>query len=81
MRHHFVRDLLENKLLDIRFQRSEKNSSDILTKNTAKDTFEKHTKKIREGTLDCWKEDVKTDSSVKYFGEVIEDQDNNTEKS
>jgi hypothetical protein len=68
IKHHYMRDLLGDKRLDIRFMRSEDNSSDIFTKNTSRDLHETHTTKIRDGTLDCWKEDVKTDATVKQFG-------------
>jgi len=34
VRHHFVRDLYEDKRIEVRFQRSENNPSDLLTKNT-----------------------------------------------
>jgi len=61
VRHHYMRDLIDNKRLDIRFIRSEDNSSDICTKNTPREIHEKHTIKIKTGTLDCWKEDVKSD--------------------
>jgi hypothetical protein len=67
IRHHYMRDLLTAEKIDIRFIRSEANSSDICTKNTPRDIFERHTEKIRQGILDCWKEDVKTDSSVVQF--------------
>jgi hypothetical protein len=72
--HHYVRDLLEKKLLELRFQKSENNSSDIMTKNKTREIFEKHTTKIHDVTLDCWKEDVKTDSSVKFFREAEDDE-------
>jgi hypothetical protein len=67
IRHHYMRDLLDEKRLDIRFQRSENNSSDIMTKNTTKEIHDRHTTKLRNGTLDCWKEDVKTDPTVQLF--------------
>jgi hypothetical protein len=73
IRHHYLRDLLDEEKLDIRFQRSENNSSDILTKNTTRDIHERHTTKIRNGTLDCWKEDVKTDASVRLFQQGNQD--------
>jgi hypothetical protein len=56
------------KDLDVRFKRSEENSADIMTKNTTRDIHEKPTKKIRNGTLAFWKEDVTQDRSVKEFG-------------
>lgn len=70
IRHHYVRDLRNEKKLDIRFKRSEDNSADIMTKNTQKELFEKHTKDIRTGSLTCWKEDVKSDPSVTLYGEA-----------
>jgi len=68
IRHHYMRDFLSEKRMDIRFLRSEDNSSDICTKNTPRELHEKHSTMIRNGTLQCWKEDVKTDSSVKQYG-------------
>ena len=67
---NYVRDLRNEKKLDIRFKRSEDNSADIMTKNTQKELFEKHTKDIRTGSLTCWKEDVKSDPSVTLYGEA-----------
>ena len=75
VRHHYMRDLIAEDKLDIRFVRSEDNSSDICTKNTPRDIFEKHTFKIRKGILDCWKEDVKTDSSAVKFNSTNPNQD------
>ena len=54
-----MRDLQEKKALDVRFKRSEDNSADIMTKNTTRDVHDKHSKSIRKGTLEFWKEDVK----------------------
>ena len=67
IRHHYLRELQGDRL-DVRFVRSEDNSSDIMTKNTARELFEKHAKRIREGLLSCWKEDVKSDPSVAMYG-------------
>ena len=69
IRHHYLRDLQGSKL-DIRFVRSENNSSDIMTKNTPNELFQRHTGRIRNGYLTCWKEDVKSDPSVVMFGSV-----------
>jgi hypothetical protein len=67
IRHHFMRDLQEKKDLDVRFKRSENNLADIMTKNITRDIHDKHSKSIRKGTLEVWKEDVKQDSSVSEF--------------
>jgi hypothetical protein len=61
IRQHFLSNLVEDKLLEVRFVKSENNSSDITTKNTPQDLHDKHTTKLKQGRLDCWKEDVKTD--------------------
>jgi len=68
VRHHCMRELQTNKKIDVRFKRSENNSSDIMTKNTTRDIHEKHSKNIKNGTLDFWKEDVKQDDTVTEFG-------------
>jgi hypothetical protein len=67
IRHHYMRDLQDNKSLDVRFKRSVKNSADIMTKNTTRKVHDKQTQQIRNGTLPFWKEDVKQDSSVTEF--------------
>merc|ERR1711981_940340 len=41
-RYHFVRDYVQNGLIKIRFITSEENTADIFTKNTAQDTFLRH---------------------------------------
>jgi transposase InsO family protein len=69
VRHHFLRDLWQDKRIDIRFVRSENNSSDIMTKNTPASIHDQHTIMIKDGRLKCWKEDVVTDSSVIQFHE------------
>jgi uncharacterized membrane protein len=38
-----------------------------MTKNTTREVHDKHTQKIRNGTLPFWKEDVKQDSYVTEF--------------
>jgi hypothetical protein len=67
IRHHFMRDLQRKKDLDVRFKRSENNSADILTKNKTRDVQDKHSKSIRKGALEIWKEYVKQDCSVSEF--------------
>jgi hypothetical protein len=67
IRNHFMRDLQEEQDLDVRFKRSENNSVDIITKNTTREVHEKHSKSIRKGNLEFWKEDAKQDSSVTDF--------------
>ena len=73
IRHHFLRDLIQDKKIEIRFVRSENNSSDITTKNTPAPIHNLHTAMIKDGKLKCWKEDVVTDSSVIQFHEKNEE--------
>jgi hypothetical protein len=66
-KHIDIRHLQGKKDLDVRFKRSENNSADIMTKNTTRDIHEKHSKSIKKGTLEFWKEDDKQDFSVSEF--------------
>ena len=51
VRHHFIRGLINNKVLDIKFVKSRMNTSDIMTKNVKEDLFLKHEKSINNGTI------------------------------
>ena len=44
-RYHFIRECVEDGILKIIYIKSEDNTSDIMTKNTGKETFMKHAKK------------------------------------
>jgi hypothetical protein len=55
---------VEDKLLEVRFVRSENNSLDRITKNTPQDLHDKHTTMLKQGRLDWWNEDVKTDKAL-----------------
>jgi hypothetical protein len=59
-----MRELQAKGDISIRFKRSADNMSDIMTKNTTREIHERHSKRIKYGTLDFWKEDVKQDRSV-----------------
>ena len=74
IRHHYLRDLQGDRI-DIRFVRSEDNASDIMTKNTARELFERHSRNARQGLLTCWKEDVKSDPSVTMYGSAKRSQE------
>jgi len=58
VRHHYVREYIENDIVVIRFVKSGDNDVDPYTKNTAKEIFEKHGSKYmttvhnREGVGD-----------------------------
>ncbi len=42
VRHHYVRELVENKMIEIKHISSENQPADMLTKNLSQATFEKH---------------------------------------
>ena len=45
-RTHFVRHYVEDGIIKTKFIKSEDNDADILTKNTSKSTYDKHTSKF-----------------------------------
>ena len=51
VRHHFIRSMIENKVLDVKFVKSRSNTSDVMTKNVAEDLFLKHEKSINGGMI------------------------------
>ncbi|KAI2497433.1 gag-polypeptide of LTR copia-type [Fragilaria crotonensis] len=58
VRAHFIRELEEAGYLKVQFVRSEENSADILNKNCPEKLHTKHAARIRNGNLECWREDV-----------------------
>jgi hypothetical protein len=74
IRHHYMRNLMEDKRIEVRFIRSEENAADIETKNTDGKTFEKHTASIRNGILKCWMEDVKAAQSDRRIESVKQEK-------
>jgi hypothetical protein len=70
VRHHYIRDLIKEKKLELKFVKSEDNPADIMTKNTNRDLFQKHQYQIVSGHLPCWREDVNS-------GGIIKDSNNN----
>jgi hypothetical protein len=44
--HHYVRDLLEMKLSELQFQKSENSSSDTMTKKTTREILRPYTTKF-----------------------------------
>jgi hypothetical protein len=56
IRYHFVRELWQEKLIDVKFVNSEKNESDLQTKNVTEELQTEHGKSIRNGTLNSYLE-------------------------
>ena len=49
--NHFLRDMMEDKVIDIKYIRIEEHPAEIMTKNFLETDFLKHTKRIIEGEL------------------------------
>ena len=49
--HHFLRDMVEEKDIDIQYIRSEEKPADIMTKNTSEADFARHMRRITEDEL------------------------------
>ena len=58
VRAHFIQELEDQGYLMVHFVRLEENSADILSKNCPKKLRTKHAARIRNGNLECWREDV-----------------------
>ena len=58
VRAHFIRELEDQGYLMVHFVQSEENSADILSKNCPEKLHTKHAARIRNGNLECWREDV-----------------------
>jgi hypothetical protein len=54
VRHHFIREHHEKKNFAVKYVKSEKNESDILTKNTIEKILTAHALNIRDGTVMAW---------------------------
>ena len=48
VRHHFIRDLIKDKKIEVRYVKGENNLTDIFTKNVKEEIFEKHVKMINK---------------------------------
>ena len=46
--YHFTREYVEDGIIKIRYVRTDDNTSDVMTKNTARKTFWKHCEKFME---------------------------------
>ena len=52
-KHHFIRNLVETKIINIKYIKSENNIADIFTKNVKEETFNKQAKAINNGKVKC----------------------------
>ena len=50
VRYHFIKNLVETKVIDLKYIKSKDNIADIFTKNVKEETFEKHANTINKGT-------------------------------
>ena len=58
VRTHFIRELKDQGYLIVQFVQSEENSAVILSKKCPGKLHTKHAARIRNGNLECWREDV-----------------------
>jgi hypothetical protein len=59
LRYHYIRELVEQGIIEVKFVRSEDNTSDIFTKNLRQILFEKHQKTLGVGPPEREKEGVR----------------------
>jgi hypothetical protein len=71
VRHHYIREMRERGEVDVLFVRSEKNSSDILTKNVPEKLLTLHGKAIRDGKLRCRTEWSEIIAAIETTDETI----------
>ena len=51
VRHYYIRDLTEDKRIEVRYAKSENNLVDVLTKNVKEEIFEKPAKTMNKGKV------------------------------
>ena len=59
VRHHFIRNLVEAKVIDVKYIKSEDNVADILTKSVKEEIFNKHANTINKGKITYEENDIK----------------------
>ena len=67
MRHYFIKDLIKDKRVEVRYVKSEINLADILTKNVKEEIFEKHAKMIIEGKVKYKTKEEKVNETKNEF--------------
>ena len=59
VRHHFIRDLVRDNFLDLRYVTSEDNYADIMTKNVSSEVYERlFLRGVQDGYIDTKRENV-----------------------
>ena len=48
VRHHFIRDVIKDKKIEVRYVKGGNNLTDIFIKNVKEEIFEKHVKMINK---------------------------------
>ena len=54
VRYHYIREKVKDGTIDVAYVNTEKNPSDLLTKNVAQKTHDNHAFAIQNGMMDCW---------------------------
>jgi hypothetical protein len=54
VRYHYIREKVKDGTIDVAYVNTDKNPSDLLTKNVAQKTHDNHAFAIQNGMMDCW---------------------------
>ena len=77
VRHHFIRELIKDKKIKVRYVKSENNLAVILTKNMKEEIFEKHMKTINKCKV---KYETKEEKAIETKNEFKENLYTNTNR-
>jgi hypothetical protein len=90
VKYHFIRDLVADNYLDLRYVRSEDNYADLMTKNVSNEVFERLflrgvqlgtivTKRENVGRTSTCRTDVRSTNSFTYDGSYRDREDDATD--
>ena len=72
---HFIRELYEQKLIDVRYVESELNAADIFTKNPPEKLFAAHAANLRNGTALVWSDHTNYVNMIEALAHAFERED------
>ena len=72
---HFIRELYEQKLIDVRYVESELNAADIFTKNPPEQLFAVHATNLRNGTALVWLDHANYVKVIQSLAHAFERED------
>ena len=74
-RMHFIRELYEQKIIDVRHVESELNAADLFTKNPPDKLFPAHTTNLRNGTALVWSDHTNYVNMIQSLAHAFERED------